>query len=1112
MTRFDLYAPGNKPVSFTQFEKETIESAFPSGEAPIHFAFRTDIRVKKETHRNDICAVSPHFIACFKQKTYGEKPELYYKLHISKIQLMCYADDPFVFIKTEEDKLTVTGHQCLTFAQIVYRNYLISFPTKTQDEIFELRTSDISLFPLIKLPISLSQTFQFAYSSFAAEQEVPYRQEVVRYVHNMIVTKNPILDLSQLPADLFVDTGKKSAFDPVFDALHLTKIGPGICCVNQSRPKLLSSLADSVDKGLQFNIIHLDNCGIIDGMQQLKEAIFKKEDFPCLYWNLNNNKIKGWNYFCEILSKQKSPLKHLSLSNCGLTSKDLILLFNTLSQNNNLWELRDICLAGTTFDPKSMSAIREFIKVLSDNNTMKIVSLDLSHGQKINNFMQILASSPNGLRDLNISNCILDKNSQEALITIVDNSKTLKRLDISYSHVSPEFVARLIVSFSKNIDLKLIELNLSGLQLNGTKLIPVITALLNSDEEKFDSILFNEENMTSEDVKNLIPVLKDFVNLRYVSFSNNFNEKMVGVGNLLGDLLSLPNLKRIDISGSQEFSMKQELVPFLRKASKAGLEHLDITGQAIGDKDYSTIAQFVRQCTNLQTLKFDNNNVTSVELLLDLVAALNANKSVILAYFPTNDARAIVQKAKSNQKSNLAQRLGDIQISLMQYINEHRYKKKLGSVLPFESTPEISEIIQEITENYVKMLENYPELRTHSAVCKELNLPLPFQRIGDVVEDGGQIHQNSIGDLTVYMTESMKFTIQEEVTNYETFAFTTANPNFISVVEEHNPEPGRVSFVTKERDLKEEEEIKEEEPKEKVKRPKKKINYYEDDDSDDEEKLIKFEKRRYKEEVDSDDEKLPQFTKKRDYNDIDDEGKRKRLYGALPQPKKEKRRFDNENRKQRRPFDTINDNDDESEEEELPKKASKRKLKISDSDSEEEPPKPKQKSEESDKKKKNSKRKLQLSDSEEEEVKKPSKRKKPVVKDSESEDDEPKKPSKRKKPILSDSEDDDEIPQKKSSNSKKSNGFKPSEMPIIPIDIPEHESFADLAEESDDDKIVKPMKNKKSSSASNKKNFKWSDDSDSEEPVPKKKSKRNPELDDTPIPTQYLAHKKKGKK
>lgn len=1127
MSRFDLYAPGNKPVSFTQFEKETIEAAFPAGESPIHFAFRTDIRVKKETHRNEICAVSPHFIACFRQKTYGEKPEMYYKLHISNIQMLCYSDDPFVFIKTAEDKLTVTGHQCLTFAQIIYRNYQLTFPNITLEEIFELRAPDMSKFPLIQLPTSLSQVFQFGYSNYASLSGVPYRQEVVRFIHNMIITKNPILDLSQLPADLFVDSQKSSAFDPIFNALHTTKIGHGICCVDQPRPRLLYSLAESVEKGLDFKIIHFENCGIVDGMQQFKDAIFKKDDFPCYYWNLDNNKIKGWNNFFEILSKQKTPLKHLSLANTGMNSKELVQLFNTLKENNNLWEIRSLCMAGTSFDNKSIAAVRDFINTLADNNSMKIVSLNLSNCQKINEIFHILSTSPTELRDFNISKCNLDKNSTEDIITIIQNSHTLKHIDISYTRVTPEFVARLITEISKNEDLKEIELNLSGLNLTGTKLIPVITAFLNSDEHKWHSLFLDDNSMNSEDVKNLTSVFQDFTSMFEISLSYNFNDKMRGVGQLLGELLAMDSIKKISLRGTNENCLKQELVPFLRKASKAGLEYLDISNQCLGDNDYSSIAQFVRQCTTLQSIKFDGNNVTSIELLLDLVAAINSNKNVSLAYFPVNDAHTMVAKAKSQQKNGLMQRLGDIQISLMQYVNSHRYNLKLPNVLPFETSQETQEIIDDISGEYVQWLNGFRDLRVHTAACKELNLPLPFQRMGDVVEDGGEIGTLEIGALEVYKTESMRYTIREDSTNYETLAYTHANPNFLTVVENEQRD-GHVSFV--ERSLEnspekaeehqveekvENEEIVEEKPK---RQKKKKINYYEDD-SDDDEKLQKFEKRKYKEEIDSDDEKVTQFTKKRDYNDIDDTGKRKRLYGALPQPKKEKRRLDNEGRKQRRPFDTVNDVEvDEIVEE---KKSSKRKLDLSDSDEEkpkkktskrrfdysddDEPVKPQKKSpkrrfDDSDDdepvkpQKKSPKRRFDDSD-EEIEQKKPSKRR-----FNDSEDEEPLKPQKKQSKRRLDDSEDDEQPKK---NSKKQK--------IIPIDIPEHESIIDDDESESDQPVKKPQK--KSSSSQKKSKYNWSDDEEELDDAPKPKKKaRNQELDDTPVPTQFLAHQRHGKK
>ena len=52
-------------------------------------------------------------------------------------------------------------------------------------------------------------------------------------------------------------------------------------------------------------------------------------------------------------------------------------LFQTLTENKNLWTLQTFRFAGNNFDKKSVQAFETFIKALSENNSLNLMSIGI---------------------------------------------------------------------------------------------------------------------------------------------------------------------------------------------------------------------------------------------------------------------------------------------------------------------------------------------------------------------------------------------------------------------------------------------------------------------------------------------------------------------------------------------------------------------------------------------------------------------------------------------------------------------------------------------------------------------------------------------------------------
>ena len=229
MKKYELFAKGERIVPFTPKEMDKIEKEFPDYEKPLHYVFRSGLRFNKETRETGIIAISPHFVKLFEQRRLGDAPKLYGSFHMLDVELIAFSEEEFILVKTRGNNLICTAKLAVRFAQILYRNYSLSMNRLHERYDLEVRCSNLDLFPDIDLYVSPTQKFQFAYFAFSSYYEQPYRHDVVRYMHSLICSMNPVIDLTRFPRGVFKD-GEK--IKPLVKALELVRYSLGICCEN----------------------------------------------------------------------------------------------------------------------------------------------------------------------------------------------------------------------------------------------------------------------------------------------------------------------------------------------------------------------------------------------------------------------------------------------------------------------------------------------------------------------------------------------------------------------------------------------------------------------------------------------------------------------------------------------------------------------------------------------------------------------------------------------------------------------------------------------------------------------------------------------------------------
>lgn len=775
---FQIIGDSGVPSTFTETERNCILESFKDNEIPIHYAFRTDSRINKVTRRDDICVLSPHYITLY-SKDKKKRPIRHSRFHISKIIMMWYSESPpFVVIKTTEEKVTLTGKGCLRFAQLVYRNFQISYQKLKIDEVFDIRADDYSLFPSISLQLSPTQLFQFMYAGYATAKKTGYRHEVVRYMHSLLLSGNNFVNLSELPLE-FISNEEGSGFESIFTTLRFTHYCTGLCCKRFPCPAILRALTDSVAKGCPFKFIHFEDCSITNGLKEIASK-FEEEpeeaDFQFYYLDLSKNNIKDIDNLVPIIQKQESPVLHLGLSECNVSKESLMIILNAMKENTNFHYLKVLKIREAKFDQKTIDAFIQYLNVANS-----ILSLDISgDSSERTKIMKFLADSSKDLQELYLSDFQMHQDCFDALIQFIQKSKSLHTLDISNSHLSLENVKIIFETIQNNDELHKFKIILNGLHLNGKKLVNLLSLLLTAPDNKWKALHLDLNSIEAEDVENIASFLKNLIGFEEISLSNNFNYEDRGIKDSLPKLFEISGLKSIIIRGDLNHQLRNQLLPLIKAIHISNIENFNISDNNVGSESYPFLCSAIKHTKTLKKVRVDGNYPGSLDQIQNLVNAALKNPSIIDMIYPIRDARRLTSgKSNTEEAIQLIERYSTQQMTLLQSVMLNRTKNKIiEPLLPFDIHPDIMSALVDANYEFKRTLRSkYSEMKIHSGASSILNLPLPFQNKEDRPEsatcpteeihiDGSDVYQSPSMNLLYYEPDT-PFSIPLQPATYE---------------------------------------------------------------------------------------------------------------------------------------------------------------------------------------------------------------------------------------------------------------------------------------------------------------------------------------------------------
>ncbi|OHT05656.1 hypothetical protein TRFO_05754 [Tritrichomonas foetus] len=760
-------------------EIKFIESFFPRNQRPIHFAFKSEsVRYSKKVQENAIIALSSHFISLFilpqeaRKKTISKENlkddinkknvhknsqkqnnendiknyEVYEMIHISTIHKITLRSNKSVVIKTDSSNLSISGSKSNKFAQLLYRNYYLSFTLIDPKDEIDVRTDNENLFPEIDLPISLSQIFQFYYFVGCTNNEVKYNHDVVRYIHSLITTRNPILDVSLLPPNFYIGKTAKSNLLPLFDTLNTMQTISGVCLYNFECPEVLKTFSSIISYCPSIKLVHFSNCNATEGISDLAKSVAKSKNFGVSFWDFSFNKFKDFSHFARIIQCSTAPIYYLNLNYCDINSDDAELIFKALSDFEFVDKLQFLSIAKMNlFTEHAFSAFRHFLSV----SNLKYLDLS-SVTEETSPILKSLYKENVQLEKLIINNVTLDEGAVYLLVSFLKSTKTLNELSINGADLSADDISTIITTIDENEYIKYMSLHLDDLNLNGKNLSIVLGAFSKCRKlSKFRQLTLSSNSMNENDFNKLYSVLINFKKLHTLKLDDNFDKSMEGIGKQLSQLLNLKSLVNISIAGSRKHRLHSELLPFLKNVIKNGtIEELDVRDNYAKNQAIPLFVQIMSQCVNLSSLKCDGNGLTDIKTLIE---AIPSARNLISFNFPISDCEKFISTHDDMNRPEFVQLLIELQTNAMNAINDNRNYLKLPCELPFETSDYIEDLVAEISNKARKRMKiNLDDLTTHSCVGSIFGLPLPFEKKGENIKNRAKIEKIKIGKMKCY--------------------------------------------------------------------------------------------------------------------------------------------------------------------------------------------------------------------------------------------------------------------------------------------------------------------------------------------------------------------------
>jgi len=428
-------------------------------------------------------------------------------------------------------------------------------------------------------------------------------------------------------------------------------------------------------KSTSLQELHVSSIGArADFAARLAQAVAANQESALTSIDLSCNVLedKGLNHISSSLAKHRKGLHHVNFSHCALGAKGMSNFAAALAANRaNLRSLTYLNLSGNALKEESQA----LCSFLTSPNTVAILDLSSAETPLDALFGALVHGCVASLTHLNLSRNVFSSKKSKGEIPpafkqFFAATRSLQYLNLSQCKLPSEAVKHLLLGLACNDAVSNVELNMSNNSLgaNGATVIENCMG-----EVKCVARLDLSDNNIEAEMAGVMQGVTRGHSVLSLNVSRNMtNVKPKHLPAVMESIVQLIQdeetvLQKLNLSDCKLRSEVNNVINAL--GSNQSLQHLDISGNGMGDVGARLLAKALQINTRLRIVNLDRNGVT-LQGLTDVTYALQSNYSMRHIPFPTYDLQPFV-KTHPDRVDSLIHRMQEL---LQRNANPHRFR------------------------------------------------------------------------------------------------------------------------------------------------------------------------------------------------------------------------------------------------------------------------------------------------------------------------------------------------------------------------------------------------------------------------------------------------------
>ncbi|XP_038121444.1 F-actin-uncapping protein LRRC16A isoform X2 [Culex quinquefasciatus] len=567
--------------------------------------------------------------------------------------------------------------------------------------------------------------FSVQYFCMCDYHGVQYREEVAWDVDTIYLSHdNRVLNLHDF------DHLEQKDLMAIISALEYNTFFRGIKITNtRMSTETLERILHVLKRSMWLEEMHLEALGLrSDFIHKFSFSVISNINPALRSIDLSHNLVedKGATNLAGPIAKISKGLSKLKLSHCGLTSKGVNQLAQSLSQNQNISNsLTFLDLSGNNLKDD----ITHLYNFLAQPNVIEHLDISKTDTTLESLFGALLRGCSTHLLHLNVSNNMFGtkkgKEIPPSFKQFFTSSLSLKHLNIANCKLPLEALKHLLLGLACNESTAGLYLDLSGNSL-GAQGAHVLESCIHG-VRVLSSLDIGDNNLDFE-MASVLTAIGRNPSIRVLRMSKCFvGLKLKHIATVMDALVNL--IQKDDFQLQElvlsENKLKHDLHNFINAlGSNQSLQILDITGNLMGDIGARLLAKALQINNRLRIISLDRNNIT-LQGYSDIVYGLEHNYSMRNIPFPLFDVAACL-KQHPDRTDILMRKMQDILLrngSGLQRGNGQGFRLQHGFLL--SSTHQIMDKLvsetQEIMSHKQCSLDNgLTRLLEDAENCKQL--------------------------------------------------------------------------------------------------------------------------------------------------------------------------------------------------------------------------------------------------------------------------------------------------------------------------------------------------------------------------------------------------------